>query len=97
MRRAENIKSQDQGSIDLLSGTPLGIFTEPMEQSADQDHLKTWRACQQRELRILSTPSPRNALEEMILQTKQGKLWHFPVDNEQGMYITTDRVFHEVE
>ena len=26
----------------------------------------------------------RNALEEMILQTKQGKLWHFPVDNEQG-------------
>ena len=26
----------------------------------------------------------RNALEEKILWTKQGKLWHFPVDNEQG-------------
>ena len=26
----------------------------------------------------------RNALEEMILWTKQGKLWQFPVDNEQG-------------
>ncbi len=36
-----------------------------------------------RELRLLSTPAPRNALEEMILWTEQGKLWHFPVDNEQ--------------
>jgi len=96
MRRAENIKSQDQGSIDLLSGTPLGIFTEPMEQSADKDHLKTWRACQQRELRILSTPSPRNALEEMILQTKQGKLWHFPVDNEQGLDYSSDPFYKHV-
>ena len=26
----------------------------------------------------------RNALEEKILWTKQGRLWHFPVDNEQG-------------
>ena len=63
-----------------------------------------WRSCAERELRILSTPSPRleslhriscrqnrsrqvtfrNALEEMILWTKQGKLWQFPVDNEQG-------------
>ena len=31
----------------------------------------------------------RNALEEMILHTKQGKLWHFPVDNEQGNTIHT--------
>ena len=32
----------------------------------------------------------RNALEEMILWTKQGKLWQFPVDNEQGKNRTSD-------
>eukprot|EP00092_Neocalanus_flemingeri_P024788 GFUD01026877.1.p1 GENE.GFUD01026877.1~~GFUD01026877.1.p1 ORF type:complete len:382 (-),score=91.35 GFUD01026877.1:44-1189(-) len=96
MRRAENLKSQEQGSVDLFSGTPLGIFTGPMEDSADKDMLKTWRACQERELRILSTPSPRNALEEMVLHTKQGKLWHFPVDNEQGLDYSSDPFYNHV-
>ncbi len=46
-----------------------------------------------RELRLLSTPAPRNALEEMILWTEQGKLWHFPVDNEQVGFV----VSYEIE
>ena len=87
MRRTESVKTQQLGSVDLFSGTPLGIFTEPLEESSDKDLLKTWRACEQRELKILSTPSPRNRLEEMVLLTKQGKLWHFPVDNEQGWLL----------
>ena len=86
MRREERVKTQVLGSVDLFSGNPMGIFTGPMEESSDQNMLVTWRACQQRELRILSTPSPRNALEEMVLLTKQGKLWNFPVDNEQGRF-----------
>ena len=36
-----------------------------------------------RELSLLSTKPPRNALEEFILWTEQGKLWKFPIDNEQ--------------
>jgi len=27
---------------------------------------------------------PINGFEEMILLTNQGKLWNFPIDNEQG-------------
>jgi len=96
MRRTESVKTQQLGSVDLFSGTPLGIFTEPLEESSDKDLLKTWRACEQRELKILSTPSPRNRLEEMVLLTKQGKLWHFPVDNEQGLDYSDDPFYEHV-
>jgi len=96
MRRAESVKTQQLGSVDLFSGTPLGIFTEPLEESSDKDLLKTWRACEQRELKMLSTPSPRNRLEEMVLLTKQGKLWHFPVDNEQGLDYSSDPFYEHV-
>jgi len=96
MRRAESVKTQQLGSVDLFSGTPLGIFTEPLEESSDKDLLKTWRACEQRELKMLSTPSPRNRLEEMVLLTKQGKLWHFPVDNEQGLDYSGDPFYEHV-
>ena len=84
LRRADMASKQVETSVDLESGVTLGIFTGPVEESSDSDLLVTWRKCQERELGILSTPPPRNALEEMILQTKQGKLWHFPVNNEQG-------------
>ena len=29
---------------------------------------------------------PINGFEEMIQLTNDGKLWNFPIDNEQGMY-----------
>merc|ERR1719295_86392 len=97
LRRAETAKkAEDVGSVDLHSGTPLGIFEGPMPDSSDKDMLKTWRACQQRELEILATPSPRNALEEMVLLTKQGKLWHFPINNEQGLDYSDDPFYNHV-
>jgi len=97
MRRAETAKkAEDVGSVDLHSGTPLGIFEGPMPDTSDKDMLKTWRACQQRELEILATPSPRNALEEMVLLTNQGKLWHFPIDNEQGLDYSDDPFYNHV-
>jgi len=96
MRRAEQAKTMEQSSLDLFSGNPLGIFTGPVENSSDKDLVKTWRLSQERELRVLSTPSPRNALEEMILQTKQGKLWHFPVNNEQGLDYSSEPFYNHV-
>ena len=34
---------------------------------------------------VMSTnQSPRNALEEMIQWTKEGKLWEYPINNEAG-------------
>lgn len=40
-------------------------------------HLKVWECTQSR--------LPSNGFEEMILLTEQGKLWKYPIDNEQGM------------
>ena len=89
MRREKSVEKMSETSVDLNSGIPLGIFDGPMSTSADSHLLQKWRACNQRELDILSTPPPRNALEEMIVQTRQGKLWQFPIDNEQGKYLHT--------
>lgn len=43
-----------------------------------------WEKCEQDELTRMSSVPPRNAFEEMIQWTKDGILWKFPVDNEQG-------------
>merc|ERR1719500_1448245 len=90
LRRQEAARSETHEPIDLFGGTPFGILAPHAVQEGDvaerndEELMQMWRSCAERELRILSTPSPRNALEEMILWTKQGKLWQFPVDNEQG-------------
>jgi len=99
MRRNEGRKQLEEHSvIDIFGGEPLGIFTKPLvkqeEEETGRPQLRMWRACAQRELRILSTPSPRNALEEMIVWTEKGKLWHFPIDNEQGLDYSDDP-FHQ--
>jgi small subunit ribosomal protein S31 len=38
----------------------------------------------QKELELLATQPPSNGFQQMILWTKQGKVWQFPIDNEQG-------------
>ena len=88
LRRQKSSHNELKSTIDLKRGIPMGIFTEPMEESKQEaESLKMWKACRDRELDILSRPPPRNALDEMILQTKQGKLWHFPINNEQGQHL----------
>jgi len=99
MRRAMEAEKLAGASVELNSGIPLGIFSGPMAQKdadAGDKQISFWRACHKRELSVLSTPPPRNALEEMILQTKQGKLWHFPVDNEQGLIYSDDPFYNHV-
>ena len=96
LRRDKSAEKLSETSVDLHSGIPLGIFDGPMTDSTDKDLITTWRACNRRELEILSRPPPRNALEEMIVQTKEGKLWQFPVDNEQGeLYYEAVSVGHQ--
>ncbi len=38
----------------------------------------------QEQLKDMEAIPPINGFEEMILLTNQGKLWNFPIDNEQG-------------
>lgn len=62
--------------------------------------LKLWNKLEEEQLKLLTKSPPRNYYEEMIHWTEEGKLWHFPINNEQGMdeeakYSFTDHVFLE--
>ncbi|XP_049804021.1 28S ribosomal protein S31, mitochondrial isoform X1 [Schistocerca nitens] len=87
--------------VDLFGAEPLGIFKVDATKTAQPSFdLETWTKLQQRELRLAVLHPPKNIFEEMILWTEQGKLWKFPVDNEQGLEDEakvpfTDHVFLE--
>lgn len=73
--------------INLWNGQPSRIFENIGVPSQDIPELKTWAALEQRELKALMTYPPANIFQELILWTEEGKLWKFPIDNEQGLYI----------
>lgn len=66
---------------------PTPIFEQMVIPKSDIPELKIWAALEQRELKALTIHPPANVFQEMILWTEQGKLWKFPIDNEQGFYI----------
>lgn len=72
--------------ISLWNGKPSHIFENMGTVSPNVPQLKTWSTLEQRELKALTTYSPANIFQELILWTEQGKLWKFPIDNEQGFY-----------
>lgn len=43
-----------------------------------------WDVYDREQCTIVSDAPPINAFQEMIQWTKQGKMWKFPIDNEQG-------------
>ncbi|CAH0546012.1 unnamed protein product [Brassicogethes aeneus] len=69
--------------IDLFGSAPLGIFTK--KEYIEGVENKTWKSLNERELKLAITHPPANYYQEMILWTEQGKIWKFPIDNEQGM------------
>jgi len=77
------------GKTDIFGGEPLGIFKVPESQvqtvSDEQPEITTWHRLEARELHLAVTHPPSNIFEEMIQWTEQGKLWHLPVNNEQGL------------
>jgi len=85
-RRMQQGPGYSYTPIDLFGSRPLGIFTGSKKSSpqADTPTLSTWDRIHEKELKLLATHPPGNGFEEMILWTEQGKLWHFPIDNEQG-------------
>lgn len=44
-----------------------------------------WDTWERDELQLSFSKYPTNAFQEMIQWSKEGKLWKFPIDNEQGM------------
>lgn len=69
--------------ISLFSSEPLDIFKNVDTQ--DVVKLPTWDRLYQKSLQMAVTHPPKNIYEQMIIWTEQGKLWKFPIDNEQGM------------
>ncbi|EFN71095.1 28S ribosomal protein S31, mitochondrial [Camponotus floridanus] len=78
-------RSHFKQDINLWNGQPSHIFENIGVPSQDIPELKTWTALEQRELKALTTYPPANIFQELILWTEQGKLWKFPIDNEQDM------------
>lgn len=69
----------------LSAGEPLGIFRNvQFVEPTDAAELVTWEKLQTREIRLAVTQAPANGFQQMIRWTRQGKLWHFPINNEQG-------------
>ncbi|XP_022207603.2 28S ribosomal protein S31, mitochondrial [Nilaparvata lugens] len=73
-------------SINLFGGEPFGFFKDlKAEAVSNEVKLDVWDKCAKRELRLAVTQPPTNIYEEMIQWTNKGMLWHFPIDNEQGL------------
>ena len=66
----------------IFEGEPLNIFKVTDQKPIS--FLKTWDAAAKRELEFSCESLPRNAFDEKIMWTNEGKLWSFPIDNEVG-------------
>ncbi|XP_064210778.1 small ribosomal subunit protein mS31 [Tribolium castaneum] len=71
--------------IDLFGAESLGIFTDKASYVSEGVENKTWNELYQRDLKLAVTHPPSNYFQQMILWTEQGKIWKFPIDNEQGL------------
>ena len=91
LRQAQAAKEVEENYVPLdlfNSQPPLGIFSDnSFEQTneAPPIELTMWKKCKEREMKILSSPTPKNFLDEMAVKTEQGILWKFPINNEQGI------------
>ncbi|XP_045490821.1 28S ribosomal protein S31, mitochondrial [Colias croceus] len=82
-RRLQRKETSAPLSINIFSGEPLGIFTSSEVNYGTK--LDVWEHLNQRELTLATSQPPSNYFEKMILWTEQGKVWKFPINNEQGM------------
>lgn len=79
----------DKLNLNLFGGDHIGIFDKIDQLKSKDDTLKTWNKLQKHELRLHMSMAPRNYYEKMAYWTEEGKIWHFPIDNEQGKWNTT--------
>ncbi|XP_034837684.1 small ribosomal subunit protein mS31 [Maniola hyperantus] len=70
-------------TINIFNGEPLGIFKAKGTNYGTR--LDVWEQLNQRELMLATSQPPANYYQKMIMWTEQGKVWKFPIDNEQGM------------
>ncbi|XP_050436336.1 28S ribosomal protein S31, mitochondrial [Adelges cooleyi] len=71
--------------INIFGSDPLNIFKNPDVSDNNVSKLQTWDRLQKKTLKLAVTHPPKNIYEQMIRWTEHGKLWTFPINNEQGM------------
>lgn len=82
----------------LFQGKGLDIFnTEDTKSQVKHTPVKEtlWDVYDREQCTIVSDAPPINAFQEMIQWTKQGKMWKFPIDNEQDWELEQNTGFHE--
>ena len=77
---------------DLFTGETLGIFSKDYLNSTETQETPTacsehWRKLEKHDLDLMVTHPPENYFQQIIKWTEEGKLWKFPIDNEQGIYF----------
>lgn len=82
--RQPRFVGQEFSTIDQLlkSQQPLGLFTSKL---SDSSTLSMWAKFEETQLQRCTSFEPLNWFDQCIAWTNEGKLWHFPIDNEQGM------------
>lgn len=80
--------------INLFSSEPLDIFKN-MNVNQNLTTLSTWDKLYEKSLQLAVTHPPKNIYDQMIIWTEQGKLWNFPINNEQGMDDESNVFFAE--
>lgn len=76
-------KEPGRAQEDLATG-PLNLFRTGREIAKERSK-QLWSELEQEELKLYEQKSPKNAFEEMINWTKEGKLWKYPINNEEGL------------
>ena len=84
-RRLQRDSDQIIDKINLFTGEGIGIFDKDMKESKDSPKMYIWDRLEADELQYVIAQPPKNAIEEMIQWTEEGKLWRYPINNEQGM------------
>lgn len=65
----------------------MGILKKIPAGDKDEMPLPTWHAMESREMRLATMTVPQNVFQELIEWTNEGKIWRFPIDNEQGKFV----------
>jgi small subunit ribosomal protein S31 len=83
--RERRLQMTPRDRVNLYASEPLGIFDADVKESSDAPKMYIWDRLMKDELERIGAQPPNNPFEEMIRWTEQGKLWKYPIDNEQGM------------
>ncbi|XP_077448612.1 small ribosomal subunit protein mS31 [Stigmatopora argus] len=82
----------------LFTGRRLNIFSSTVNEDGEVSTFgrpTLWDTDFADQLASAANQLPRNAFEEMIQWTKEGKMWQYPIENEAGLEEEASIPFHE--